>query len=153
MASWRSRTKIAGSGAGAGSIGQRHGSLPKCHGSTTLLNTKNETFLCSKLPCLYRAWWAEGSRSWTMRMRGRAWANWPVCWRSWRSATAPTPFPPTWASIRPTTGTGRRKRGSSAASRWSRFYIIKNVFYFIFGDEIFFKNVHENLQNHHYFLR
>jgi hypothetical protein len=37
MASWRLRTKIAGSGAGSGSIGQRRGSgtVPTCHGSTT----------------------------------------------------------------------------------------------------------------------
>ncbi len=59
-----------------------------------------------------------------MRMRGRAWASWPACWRSWRSATAPTPCPPTWASILPTTGTGRRKTGSSAASRWQKIVIL-----------------------------
>jgi hypothetical protein len=44
LVSYRSRTKIAGSGAGSGSIGQRRGSgsgpVLKCNGSTTLKDMK-----------------------------------------------------------------------------------------------------------------
>ena len=42
FSSWRSMTKIAGSGSGAGSVSQRYGSadpVPKCLGSATLLRT------------------------------------------------------------------------------------------------------------------
>jgi hypothetical protein len=41
LLSWQSRTKIAGPGAGSGSIGQRRGSssVPKYHGSTKQYKT------------------------------------------------------------------------------------------------------------------
>jgi hypothetical protein len=63
LASWRSMTKIAGSG--AGSISQRHGSAPKCHGGNnarhlskfthrliiaTRVSEPDQLFFCLKEP-------------------------------------------------------------------------------------------------------
>ncbi len=71
MASWRSTTKIAGSGSESGSLSQRHGSADPdlhqiCHGSGTLVRTGqvlvfNCCFLCPR--------WRRGA--WRRRVRRR----------------------------------------------------------------------------------